>query len=115
VTSDEIKAKEWPSDRDILIEIATQLALLNERWMVSRLTGEIKQRKKRGPRECVSLARPDGANLYRVSSWGIDARADMLRNFDPDPEQPGIEELEVGESTIGKLGTKSEVMVTRKR
>lgn len=118
MTSDEIRAKKWERPRDVFVEIAAQIAQLNERLMLSRLVGETKQQRKQqhNPRQQASLARNNGANLFHVSSWGIsNVTADMLQSFYPDDDQPGIEELEKGQQTTGKLGTKTGVVVTRKR
>ena len=116
MTSDEIRAKKWERPRDVFVEIAAQLAQLNERLLISRLTGETKQQNRRSaPREGASLARTGNGKLFHVSCWMIDAKEENVRNFIPDDDQPELKDLEVGDKAVGRLGRNTGVVVTRKR
>ena len=115
MNSDEIRAKKWERPRDVFVEIAAQIAQLNERLMVSRLTGETKKRKRSAPREGASLARTGNGKLFHVSCWMIDAKEENIQNFIPNDDQPELKDLEVGEEAIGRLGRNNGVVITRKR
>ena len=116
MNSDEIRAKKWTNTRDVLIELTAQFSQLNERLLISRLTGETKQTKKRSaPREGASMARTGNGKLFHVSCWMIDAKEENIPNFIPNDDQPEIKDLELGDKAIGRLGRNNDVVITRKR
>lgn len=98
-----------------LAEIAYQLAVTNER---NHKQAEAKQdsRKTAGHREKRSTMRKTSTTMYfRPSTWNIECPLDDLRQFMPNADQPELQDMDVGQVSIGHLGTKDDVEVRRIR
>jgi hypothetical protein len=100
----------------MLQEIAFQLAIMNER---GRKVAETKQngRQSAGHTAQRTVVRKSSTTMYfRPASWNVETALEGLINqFYPDPGQPELETLKVGEKSIGTLGTKEGVEVPRIR
>ena len=96
-------------------EIAYQLAVMNER----RQKDDDDKRSSRnvaGHKEKTAAVRKTSKTLYfRPSSWNVEVPLDDLRQFNPNDDQKELVELEIGEVSIGTLGTKHDVEVKRTR
>ena len=99
----------------MLTEIAFQLAVMNERKHKQDDDKRL-SRHVAGHREKTASVRKSSTTMYfRPDSWKIDVPLDDLRQFNPNPDQPELIDLEVGQVSIGTLGTKDNVEVKRVR
>jgi hypothetical protein len=98
---------------EILREIAAQLAEANQH---ARQRAEKKQVLKEHKTSVRSAARRSSTTKrFFVEHWMLEAEDTMLPPFQPGPDQKPIEDLAVGETTQGLLGTFSDARITRRQ
>lgn len=114
MTPEEIQALYVPDQFEckMLHEIAWQLAVLNQRES-KRATK--KQGGAHAPTGTGTVRRSSTTKLFWVHSWQQRATMDMLANiFSPKDGFKSLDELVVGESTEGRLGTNQDAKIDRR-
>jgi hypothetical protein len=96
-------------------EIALQLAVMNERKR-KQDDDKVSSRQTAGRKERTASVRKSSFTMYfRPNSWNVEVPLDDLKQFSPNPDQPELQDLEIGAISIGTLGTKTDVEVKRTR
>lgn len=99
----------------MLTEIAVQLAVMNERRQKDD-DDKLSSRHVAGHKEKTASVRKSSQTMYfRPAHWGVELPLDDLRQFNPNSDQPELQELEIGQVSIGTLGTKPDAEVKRTR
>jgi len=98
---------------EILREIAAQLAEANQH---ARKRAEKKQVLKEHKTSVRSAARRSSTTKrFFVEHWMLEVEECSIPNFDPAPGQDGLNDLAVGQTTQGTLGTFADAKITRRQ
>ena len=92
-----------------LRELCAQVAELNE---------HLRSKAAKGTAHTGSTARSmnrrtSKGKMFRVEHWQLTVDGDTLREFTPNEGQKALDDLEINESSIGKLGTVEDAKITR--
>jgi len=92
-----------------LRELCAQVAELNE---------HLRAKATKGTAQTVSTTRSmnrrtSKGKMFRVEHWQLTVDGDTLREFTPNEGQKALDDLEINESSIGKLGTVEDAKITR--
>jgi hypothetical protein len=99
-----------------LRELAAQTAEANELARTQMLTQKPKGMKQAAGNAVRSAARGSSSiKKFYVDRWKTAVDASMMPEFVPKEGFKSLDDLEVGESSEGKLGTDNEAKVTRKQ
>ena len=107
------------TDRDCLLFIGEMLREVAAQLAEKNAHARARAEKPKPPELRVAIrsaARRSSANKrFYVGHWGIEAEECMMPDFIPMPGQPHWQDLAVGDTTTGRLGTFEDAKITRRQ